>query len=169
MALVRAAGADEGRYRDQVRYELEMRAADGSGPPSVTVSYRPRRMSRVITAMLELRMSVESGPPPRFPLWAVYGVSDFDSRGRPMGGRAEDYQAELEKILSWHGHTNEAGIPEHKLRTNLGWHVTAAECAAAVVRFDEWCGSGEPSPSVFGEQLIPFLRAAAKADGFEVH
>jgi hypothetical protein len=158
-----------GRYRDQVRFELEMRTAGGNGPPPATVSYRPRRMSRIIAAMLALRMTVDGGPPPKFPLWAVYGVSDFDSAGRPLGGRAADYQAELATILSWHGHTDEVGIPVHKLRTNLGWHVTAAECAAAVLRYDEWSARGEPSPAVFGDHLIPFLRAAATADGFEVH
>jgi hypothetical protein len=83
-----------------------------------------------------------------------------------LGGGAADYEAALARLLSAHGHTGEPGIPLHKLRTNLGWHVTAAECAAAVRAFDELA---EPPPAVFGPRLVPFLRAAADGDGFEVH
>jgi hypothetical protein len=123
-------------------------------------------MGRIVNTMVELGMAVDGGPPPRFPLWAVYGVSDFDSVGRPLGGRARDYELALERILSWHGETEEEGIPVHKLSSNLGWHVTAEECAAAVSRFER-CGA--QSPSVFGGKLLPFLRAAMMDDGFEVH
>jgi hypothetical protein len=123
-------------------------------------------MGRIISAMTALHMAVESGPPPRFPLWAVYGVSDFDSAGRPMGGRARDYEAELERILSRHGNTDEDGIPLHKLRTNLGWHITTQECRAALRALDK---QPDDPPTVFGTKLVPFLRAAAERDGFEVH
>lgn len=143
--------------------------APGGAAPSVTISYRPRRMHRIVTTMTALDMAVDGGRPPRFPLWAVYGVSDFDGAGRPLGGRARDYEAELERILSWHGNTDREGIPVHKLSSNLGWHVTAAECAAGVRVFDATIERGQDSPSVFGGQLIPFLRAAAEYDGFEVH
>lgn len=143
---------------------MEMRA--GGGVPSASLSFRPRRMGRVVAAMGELGMVVDGGPPPRFPLWAVYGVSDFDSAGRPLGGRARDYEAELERILSWHGATLLEGIPVHKLSSNLGWHVTADECAAAVRAFEGWGGE---RPSVFGERLMPFLRVGMGFDGFEVH
>lgn len=123
-------------------------------------------MGRIVTAMTGLGMVVDGGPPPRFPLWAVYGVSDFDSVGRPLGGRARDYEAALEKILSWHGNTDADGIPVHKLSSNLGWHVTADECAGALRCLDR---RGERPPSVFGTELLPFLRTAAGHDGFEVH
>jgi hypothetical protein len=123
-------------------------------------------MGRIVHAMAELGMVVDGGPPPRFPLWAVYGVSDFDSVGRPLGGRAQDYEAALERILSWHGHTDADGIPVHKLSSNLGWHVTADECAGALRGFQR---CGQQPPSVFGAELVAFLRAAAAYDGFEVH
>jgi hypothetical protein len=145
-----------------------MRSADGGQPPA-TISYRQRRMSRIVTAMGELGMTVDGGRAPRFPLWAVFGVSDFDSTGHAVGGRAQDYEAELDRILSWHGQTDDDGIPVHKLRSNLGWHVTAQECAAAVRRYEQWCDQGRDVPSVFGDKLIPFLREAMTADGFEVH
>jgi hypothetical protein len=134
--------------------------------PAAALSFRPRRMTKVINTLAAFHMAVQSGPPPKFPMWAVYGVSDFDSAGRPLGGRAEDYEAALERILSDHGHTDEPGIPLHKLRTNLGWHVTAAECAAALRAFEE---RAEPPPAVWGTRLLPFLRTARSGDGFEVH
>jgi hypothetical protein len=126
-------------------------------------------MARIVTAMSELKMTVDGGPTPKFPLWAVYGVSDFDSTGRPMGDRAQEYEDALRRILSGHGHTEEQGIPIHKLSTNLGWHITAEECRAAMNSYDEWCRPGESPPNVFGPHLIPFLRAAMRHDGFEMH
>ncbi|HEY1573641.1 MAG TPA: hypothetical protein VGG05_20030 [Pseudonocardiaceae bacterium] len=149
-----------------MRYVWELRPVDGGTTPPADLRYRPRRLARIIAVMTTLGMVVDTGPPPKFPMWAVYGVSDFDSAGRPLGGRAEDYEAALARILSHHGRTDVPGIPLHKLRTSLGWHVTAAECAAAVAKFDAW--PGEP-PAAFGSQLVPFLRAAGAGDGFEVH
>ncbi|HEX3649602.1 MAG TPA: hypothetical protein VHV49_14345 [Pseudonocardiaceae bacterium] len=150
-----------------MRFSWELRPADGGGgtPPAV-VSYRARRMSRIIASMAALGMVVDSGPAPKFPLWAVYGVSDFDSVGRPLGRRAGDYEAALAAILSHHGSTPEPGIPLHKLRTGLGWHVTSAECAAAVARFD---ARPDDQPGPLATRVVPFLRAAAAGDGFEVH
>lgn len=154
-----------------------MRPADGSTTPTALISYRPRRMARIVSTMVGLGMVVDTGPPPRFPLWAVYGVSDFDSVGRPLGGRAADYEAELARILRAHGTTDEPGIPVHKLRTNLGWQVTAPECVAAMRAYDRNraddadhdADNAADEPSVFGPNLLPFLRAAGVGDGFEVH
>jgi hypothetical protein len=126
-------------------------------------------MARIVATMKELGMVIDGGPQPKFPMWAVYGVSDFDSAGRPLGGRAMDYEAALAQILSSHGHNDADGIPVHKLRSNLGWHVTADECVAAVRCFDRWRVEHEEPPQVFGGKLVPFLRAAANGDGFEVH
>jgi hypothetical protein len=138
-------------------------------PAATSLAFRPRRVARIVAAMARLGMVVDTGPPPKFPLWAVYGVSDFDAVGRPVGGRAGEYETALRRILSSHGRSSEPGIPLHKLRTNLGWHVTADECRAAVRRYDRWRGLDQPSPAAFGEDLMPFLRAAAARDGFEVH
>lgn len=146
---------------------MEMRPIGGGEPP-VTIAYRPRRMVKLAAAMLNWQMAVDAGPAPKFPLWAVYGVSDFDSAGRPVGERASDYETALARILSGHGRTDRPGIPVHKLSTNLGWHVTAAECAAALRSFNEGVAAGRDA-AVFGKKLIPFLRAAAAEDGFEVH
>jgi hypothetical protein len=140
----------------------------GGGEPPVTIAYRPRRMVKLVAAMLNWQLAVDAGPAPKFPLWAVYGVSDFDSAGRPVGGRALDYETALARILSGHGRTDLPGIPVHKLSTNLGWHVTAGECAAALSCFDAGVAAGQDA-TVFGKKLIPFLRAAAARDGFEVH
>jgi hypothetical protein len=152
-----------------MRIQLEMRPADGSTTPTAEISYRPRRMGRIVSTMAELHMVVDTGPPPKFPLWAVYGVSDFDSAGRPVGGRATDYVSALARILASHGRSDSPGIPLHKLRTNLGWHVTAGECVTAMRAYDAWRTDGNEEPGVFGPNLLPFLRAAGVGDGFEVH
>jgi hypothetical protein len=161
-----------GRRPDTVvvmRFELELRLAAGEEVSPAMITYRSRRMARVVAAMTNLKMAVDAGPAPKFPLWAVYGVSDFDSAGRPMGGRAQEYETALRRILSTHGDTEEEGIPLHKLRSNLGWHVTADECRAAMKSFDAVRGPDEPVPNVLGPILIGFLRAAMVRDGFEVH
>jgi hypothetical protein len=145
-----------------------MRSADGATAPPAAIAYRPRRMVKLVAAMLSWRMAVDGGPPPKFPLWAVYGVSDFDSAGRPVGGQATDYETALARILGGHGQTDQEGIPTHKLSTNLGWHVTADECTAALRHFNAGVAAGRDA-TVFGKKLLPFLRAAAAGDGFEVH
>jgi hypothetical protein len=75
-----------------VRYHWELRPAEGETP--ATLSYRPHRVTRLIGALRSLGMAVDTGPPPRFPLWALYGVSDFDSAGRPLGERAAEVAAD---------------------------------------------------------------------------
>lgn len=149
-----------------MRFQLELRLAAGEEVSPAMLTYRARRMARVVAAMTELKMTVDAGPPPKFPLWAVYGVSDFDSSGRPVGGRAQEYEAALGKILSAHGQTDEKGIPLHKLRSNLGWHVTADECRAAIKSLEAAEG---PVPNALSPELMGFLRAAMVRDGFEVH
>lgn len=152
-----------------MRFQLEMRLSAGEDVSPAMVAFRPRRMARIVAVMTERGMVVDTGPPPRFPLWAVYGVSDFDSAGRPVGGRAAEYETALRKILSAHGQTDGEGIPLHKLCTNLGWHVTADECRAAMKSFDAGRPPDEPVPNAFGPSLIVFLRNAMARDGFEVH
>jgi len=161
-----------GRRPDTVqgmRFQLELRLSAGDGVSPAMVSFRSRRMNRVVAVMTDLNMTVDGGPAPKFPLWAVYGVSDFDSTGRPVGGRAQEYESALRRILSAHGQTEDEGIPLHKLRTNLGWHVTADECRAAIKSYEASRQPDEPAPNAFGSKLIGFLRAAMVRDGFEVH
>lgn len=59
----------------------------------------------------------------------------------------------------------EPGIPVHKLCSNDGWHVTAVECLSALII---WERRGKPMPEEFMDDVIPFLQAAARRDGFEV-
>ncbi|HEV3356807.1 MAG TPA: hypothetical protein VG247_08420 [Pseudonocardiaceae bacterium] len=140
-------------------------AARGKGP------HRRRSwvMMRIAARMLDLGMATDNGPPPKFPLWAVYGVSDFDVLGRPVGGQAQEYETELRNILSWHGDPTTRGIPLHKLTTPLGWHVTTEECREAITAYDQARANGIRHPRIFGTDLIPFLRTAAEQHGFEVH
>jgi hypothetical protein len=152
-----------------MRFQLELRPTAGEVVSPAMITFRLRRMARIVAVMTDLAMVVDGGPAPKFPLWAVYGVSDFDSSGRAMGGRAMEYELALRRILSAHGRTEDEGIPLHKLRTNLGWHVTADECRAAIKTFDACHRPSDPVPSVFGQELLTFLRTAMVHDGFEVH
>ncbi len=149
-------------------FSWELRTTSAAEP---SASHRRRSwvMMRIASRMLDLGMACDNGPPPKFPLWAVYGVSDFDVLGRPIGGRAEAYEAELREILSWHGDPARAGIPLHKLTTPLGWHVTTVECRSAVRSYDRARAAGIRHPRIFGTELVPFLRTAAETGGFEVH
>ena len=81
--------------------------------------------------------------------------------GRTDVGRA--YVERKQAALSAHG-GDVAGIPAHKLRSNHGWHVTRAECLAALASYDK----AATHPASFRDDLIPFLRCAAEHDGFEV-
>lgn len=127
-------------------------------------------MGRLLKAMSGIGMSCDSGAPPRFPLWTVYGVTGFDSLGAPEGARADRYQSELSSILSWHGDPELTGIPQHKLiPPQVGWHVTATECEQALAAYHGHIDAGGSHPWIFGTSFIPFLTVAAEHDGFEVH
>jgi hypothetical protein len=149
-------------------FSWELRG-DGAARPNGPHRRRSWVMMRVAARMLDLNMACDNGPPPKFPLWAVYGVSDFDVLGRPVGGEAQEYESELRTILSWHGDAKNTGIPLHKLTTPLGWYVTPEECRAAVAAYDRARAGGIRHPRIFGTDLIPFLRVATEGDGFEVH
>ncbi len=149
-------------------FSWELRG-DGAGTGKGPHRRRSWVMMRIASRMLDLGMACDNGPPPKFPLWAVYGVSDFDVLGNPVGGRAEEYAAELRDILAWHGDPKSNGIPLHKLTTPLGWYVTVKECREAITAYDRARANGIRHPRIFGTDLIPFLRAAAEQNGFEVH
>jgi hypothetical protein len=57
------------------------------------------------------------------------------------------------------------GIPLHKLGSNDGWWVTAAECRSTL---QLWERAGSPMPEEFYDDFIPFLRKAAAHGGFRV-
>jgi len=58
------------------------------------------------------------------------------------------------------------GIPMHKLCSNDGWWVTAAECQSAL---GIWERAGEPQLEAFGDDWIVFLQTAAKNSGFRTY
>jgi hypothetical protein len=153
----------------QLNVSLEVRACPRSRAPA---EHRVRAvtMGRLLRAMSGIGMTCDCGHPPRFPLWSVYGVAGFDAIGAPEGHRAAEYQRELQRILSWHGDPALAGIPEHKLAPpQVGWHVTALECAQALTAYRRYRDAGGTRPRVFGGNFVPFLRVAREYEGFEVH
>lgn len=129
-------------------------------------------MPRVVEAVVEMGMGFDSFPylahRPSWPSCEQYGVH-YDAEGEPAGPRAEEYKAALNAVLDWHG-PEIPGIPIHKLcESNDGWHVTAAECLSALQLYRRALEAGKPHPEAFGDDFIPFLIAATKCDGFEVH
>ena len=58
------------------------------------------------------------------------------------------------------------GIPLHKLCSNDGWWVTVPECMSALAI---WERAGTPQLHEFGDDWIPFLRAAVKNGGFRTY
>lgn len=106
-------------------------------------------------------------PIPPFPEIADYGC-EWNDDGEPVGDRADEYSDILAKHLAWHG-PEVPGIPIHKIcTTNDGWHVTREECRSALALYELHLAAGGSHPEAFGDDFIPFLREAARRDGFEV-
>jgi len=113
---------------------------------------------------------------PRFPDADEYGVNyaewkDEDGHWHAgyVGDRAGEYNAEVARVLAWHG-PEIPGIPVHKVcGSNDGWHVTKEECKAALGLYERHIAKGGQHPEAFGDDFIPFLRESARGDGFEVH
>ena len=96
--------------------------------------------------------------------------------------QGEEFKAEIQRLLTWHGKTDTPGIPLHKFSTNDGWLVLPAE-AEAVVRM--WRGElhrdearaqrivtgrlGRVGALEWWESWIAFLDGAVSHGGFEVH
>lgn len=125
-------------------------------------------MHPTVEAMVELGMAFwsEHGPFPEYP-----GYEHFDAEDEPVTDEGREYAARVAKLLSWHGDDPQAqGIPSHKFTSNDGWHVTKQECEQALAAYDAAMAAGHVHPERwFRDDLIPFLRHAAAADGFEVH
>jgi hypothetical protein len=121
-------------------------------------------------------------PLPPFPSLADFGITDVDDEAHyrkvqqdepwfeyeAISDAAKNFEAATAEHLRWHG-PEIPGIPLHKFCSNDGWHVTREECQAALVRYELAIGNGEPHPEEFSDDLIPFLRAGARYDGFEVY
>jgi hypothetical protein len=97
----------------------------------------------------------EDMPWPRPPVGAD-GKPDYDDPG---------FERELEHRLK-HSFDERPGIPLHKLVMNEGWWVTRIECATAL---ELWERNGQPMPDDFRDDVIPFLRQAAKHGGFRTY
>lgn len=109
-------------------------------------------------------------PPPQPP--RPFGDEDFAPDGRPITAAALAYQQARARWLADPGVLATQchhGIPSHKLVTNDGWHVTTAEATHAVHAYDTARDHGERHPPEFADDLVPFLRAAARYAGFLVH
>lgn len=77
----------------------------------------------------------------------------------PSGATEDEVETHLRNTYD-----ERPGIPLHKLSSNDGWWVTAAECRSAL---DIWERAGCPEfEEEFRNDWIPFLQNAAKHGGF---
>lgn len=121
-------------------------------------------------AMIDLAMAHPS-PVPDFPASDHLDRRDFDGE-QPATARARAYMQALAEVQADHGTRGTArlpGIPTHKLASGDGWHVTADECAEALAAYELATTSGAAHPAAFADDVIPFLRTAARHGGFRVH
>jgi hypothetical protein len=125
---------------------------------------------RLCSALVALGMAFDSLVP-QFPDSDHLDSTDFRD-DRPVTDRSRRYLQERARVLADHGTDMEEylpGIPTHKLASADGWHVTDKECGQALAAYEAALLDGTAHPADFGEDLIPFLRAAAAAEGFLVH
>jgi hypothetical protein len=107
---------------------------------------------------------------PPWPDRAEYGVQYDEWDGHVIGERAKEFEDAVAEVLRWRGPEIPPGIPVPKVCTsNDGWHVTREECRAALRLYEFAIRDGKTHPEAFGDDFIPFLRAAAEADGFEIN
>ncbi|WP_370973926.1 hypothetical protein [Amycolatopsis sp. cg9] len=121
-------------------------------------------------AMAELDMAHPS-PVPDFPASDHLDRHDFDGE-QPVTDRARAYMQALTQVQADHGTHGAArlpGIPWHKLASGDGWHVTGDECAEALAAYEIALAAGADHPAAFADDVIPFLRTAARYGGFRVH
>lgn len=126
-------------------------------------------MHPTVEAMVGLEMAFWS-PSPEFPKsWPDYSdCAHWDAEGEPVSGEARGYQERIQRLLATHGECRTPGIPSHKFTSNDGWHVTREECEQALEIYEKALANGRAHPEFFRDDVIPFLRCAAKHDGFEV-
>lgn len=126
--------------------------------------------ARLAEALVEMGMgfdAYEYGRPPEWPDPKDYGVTIDDETGEPVGQRADDFRKANDAVLDWHG-PEIPGIPVHKVAgSNDGWHVTKEEARSALLIYAKSIGKGQAHPEAFSDDFIPFLRQAARHDGFE--
>lgn len=126
--------------------------------------------TRLCQAMIELGMAHPSAVP-EFPDDDHLDRGDFRDE-EPVTYRARAYMQALELTRVDHGtHGDERlpGIPVHKLASGDDWHVTAQECDEALAAYESATIAGTPHPDAFADDVVPFLRTAARYGGFRVH
>ncbi|WP_258904066.1 hypothetical protein [Actinokineospora sp. UTMC 2448] len=122
-------------------------------------------MTGIIAAMASLGMLFPSTPLGIPSGGRAITLADYDRHGHPVTEAACQYWRRWKHLLADHAVDQAPGIPGHKLATNDGWHVTRTECAQALRAYT----AAGRHPEVFGRALVPFLRVAARHDGFRVH
>ncbi|UUV32113.1 hypothetical protein NQK81_01310 [Amycolatopsis roodepoortensis] len=126
--------------------------------------------ARLCEAMVALGMAHPS-PVPDFPDSDHLAAADFDGE-QPVTDRARDYLralAALQVDHGTHGANRRWGIPTHKVSSGDGWYVTADECNEALSAYENARVVGAPHPDAFADDVVPFLRKAARFGGFRVH
>lgn len=131
----------------------DLHVCDSTGEPLETTYEDDLYFRRNIFGMGPLRDALE-----RLDIgyWPMGGDVPF-----PTDGDAHD-------ITHWLRDTRDErpGIPLHKLCSNDGWWVTAAECKSAL---QLWEAKGSPTDEEFRDDWIPFLQAAAANGGFRTY
>lgn len=122
--------------------------------------------TQLCEALVKLGMAFPS-PVPALPDGDHLDRGDFRD-GQPLTDRARDHWQALE--LAWvdHGDAEMSGIPTHKLASGDDWHVTARECSQALAVYDLALTAGVEHPAAFADDFVPFLRTAARHQGFRV-
>jgi hypothetical protein len=129
--------------------------------------------SRLAEALIDMGMGFDAyrwGRPPEWPKPEEYGVRyGDDDEDEMVGERIDDYRKAEAEVLDWHG-PEIPGIPTHKIAgSNDGWHVTREEAHSALLIYKRAIADGKAHPEAFSDDFIPFLREAARHDGFETH
>ena len=131
----------------------DLHVCDDTGEPLATDYEDDRYLRRNIFGMGPLRDVLENLDIGYWPAGA--------GKSYPQGGDEAD-------VMDWLRDTRDErpGIPLHKLCSNDGWWVTAAECKSAL---QLWESLGSPVAEEFRDDWIPFLRAAAANGGFRTY
>ncbi|ASR39978.1 hypothetical protein BAY61_32375 (plasmid) [Prauserella marina] len=126
-------------------------------------------MGPTVEALVSLGMAFWSDVPD-FPESDHLSGDDFND-GDPVTERAKVYVQAVERTLADHGVGDAdhiGGIPAHKFSSNDGWHVTDKECLEALNAYEVSIQAGDSHPEALHDDVIPFLRTAAKYEGFRV-
>jgi hypothetical protein len=127
-------------------------------------------MAPTVEALVRLGMAFWSDMPD-FPESDHLTRDDYDDDGAPASERAKVYMQAVERTLADHGAGDAeyiGGIPAHKFSSNDGWHVTDKECVEALNAYEVSIQAGDAHPEALHDDVIPFLRTAAKYEGFRV-